>query len=154
MPLLTNNGIALTVAEHHVERLSNFTWYYTTGVVKRMEHYGNLHLNFPLANEVLQIDRRIKIDHKDRNPLNNLEDNLRIATPSQNMANRAKQRRKCSSIYKGVSFRKYNLDWESYIMKNRKRIHLGIFKDEKEAALAYNKAAIELFGEFALLNIV
>lgn len=39
-------------------------------------------------------------------------------------------------------------------MTGRKEVWVGAFKSEKDAAKAYNKAAKELFGEFALLNKV
>ena len=39
-------------------------------------------------------------------------------------------------------------------MLNQKRIHIGYFTNEIDAAIAYNKKAIELFGEFACLNII
>jgi hypothetical protein len=39
-------------------------------------------------------------------------------------------------------------------MINKKRIHLGYFKNEEEAAIAYNVAAVELYGEYARLNII
>ena len=38
------------------------------------------------------------------------------------------------------------------IMNEEKIYRLGYFKKEKDAALAYNKKAIELYGEFAILN--
>jgi hypothetical protein len=47
--------------------------------------------------------------------------------------------------------------WEARIKhkdKTRKQVYLGFFKDEIEAAKAYNRAAEKLFGEFALLNPV
>jgi hypothetical protein len=38
------------------------------------------------------------------------------------------------------------------IGKNKKCYYFGCFEDEIEAAKVYDKAALELFGEFALLN--
>ena len=91
------------------------------------------------------------IDHIDNDPLNNNIENLRETTRSQNLMNQ-KPRKNKSSKYKGVSWYKRDKIWQAQIKINKKQIHLGRFKLEKDAALAYNKAAIELFGEFACLN--
>jgi len=90
-------------------------------------------------------------DHKDRNRLNNKKSNLRFITNQQNTMNRGK-RKNISSIYKGVCMVKGYKKWIAQIGFNKKTIYLGYFDDEKEAAKAYNKKAIELFGEFAVLN--
>jgi hypothetical protein len=57
-----------------------------------------------------------------------------------------------SSIYKGVSWHKKEKRWESRIGFNNKVIYIGRYLNEKEAALAYNSKAVELFGEYAYLN--
>ena len=90
-------------------------------------------------------------DHIDGNPLNNQKSNLRNATKSQNGMNR-KSNRNSSSKYKGISWNKQNKKWRGEIQKNKKRYGLGYFKSEIEAARAYNKKALELFGEYARLN--
>ena len=97
-------------------------------------------------------DSKIKIDHKNGNGLDNQRHNLRIATTSQNAANKKKTDNKKTSKYKGVVYRKYDNKWEASIINNYKYQYLGRFKTETEAALAYNKRAIELYGEFAKLN--
>jgi hypothetical protein len=93
-----------------------------------------------------------EIDHKDRNPLNNRMSNLRYATSSQNKANKT-----CglnTSGFKGVCWDKARHKWVARISRHRKHYHIGRFDSIKEAALAYNEKAVELFGEFALLNKV
>ncbi|GAH94559.1 unnamed protein product, partial [marine sediment metagenome] len=40
------------------------------------------------------------------------------------------------------------------ITKNHKITFLGHYFDEKDAAMAYNEKAIELFGEYACMNKV
>jgi hypothetical protein len=57
-----------------------------------------------------------------------------------------------SSQYKGVSWNRLNKNWRSCIKTGGKQIPLGSFLDEKMAALAYDVAAREIFGEFANFN--
>lgn len=93
------------------------------------------------------------IDHKDQNGLNNQRDNLRFATNSQQGANQKKHNNNTSG-YKGVYWRKDNHKWRVEINVNGKRINLGCFENSKDAARAYNEAAIKYHGEFAVLNEV
>lgn len=96
------------------------------------------------------------VDHINGNPLDNRTVNLRIASRSQNGANRGADRRRLgtSSRHKGVSWRKARNIWGAYIHVNGKTRYLGSFADEDEAARAYNRAAVEAWGEFARLNDV
>jgi hypothetical protein len=96
-------------------------------------------------------DRKIQIDHIDRNGLNNQKDNLRLCNHSQNQQNKIK-RNNCSSQYKGVSRPKDRKNWKVEIYFNGNYLRIGTFKSEEEAAKAYDEKAKELHGEFALLN--
>lgn len=96
-------------------------------------------------------DPQIIVDHANRNTLDNGRDNLRIATPSQNSANRG-PRKNTTSKYKGVYWSIDHKAWKVRVSKNGKCKYVGYFKDEDAAALAYNKAAMELHGEFAFQN--
>lgn len=100
-------------------------------------------------------DPKIKIDHIDGNTLNNCKSNLRVCSQHENTMNRGKSGNfPSSSDYKGVSWYKAGNKWGASIKHNYKKIHIGYFYSETEAALAYNLKAKELFGEFALLNEV
>ena len=92
-----------------------------------------------------------QIDHIDGNGLNNCRSNLRIVNGSQQMMNRGKFKAK-SSKYKGVYYFRVGNNWQAHVRKDRHKIHLGYFKTEEEAALAYDIAAQELFGDYAKLN--
>jgi len=93
------------------------------------------------------------IDHKDNNPSNNNITNLRLATYTQNQANRQKQD-KTSSMFKGVYWNKKFKKWCAQIQKDGKSIYLGLFTNEIDGAIEYNKKAKEIFGKFAKLNNV
>lgn len=95
----------------------------------------------------------VDVDHRDHNGLNNRRNNLRRGDRSHNCAN-SRKRRNLSSAFKGVSLDKRSKKWKAYIKVQYKYIHLGVFDVEIDAALAYNAAAIEAFGEFANLNQV
>lgn len=94
-------------------------------------------------------------DHKDGDKLNNQRYNLRESTSQQNNRNRRK-RLNTSSRFKGVRRDNGRNRYRACITVGKKQIHLGTFPLDKEieAARAYNKAAIEHFGEFACLNII
>jgi hypothetical protein len=92
-----------------------------------------------------------EVDHKDHNIFNNQKSNLRICNHQQNLFNNS-IRSDNKSGYKGVYFKKDHNKWQAEIMNNKKRFNLGYFKTAKEAAIEYNKKALELFGEFAYIN--
>lgn len=95
-------------------------------------------------------DNKKCVDHIDNNPLNNHINNLRWATYQENNRN-SKKKSNCSSIYKGVS--KRNNKWETKIGINKKRIHLGYFDTQEEAAQKYNDYILEHnLQEFFKLN--
>lgn len=91
------------------------------------------------------------VDHKDRVTSNNKWENLRDCTHSQNICNTA-FRSDNTAGYKGVSWHKASGKYQARIMENGIPHHLGVFTCPREAAHAYNVAAIRLHGEFAVLN--
>nr|WP_236075035.1 AP2 domain-containing protein [Marinobacter nauticus] len=78
--------------------------------------------------------------------------NCRWATRQQNVFNRRPRSSKGLTKYKGVWLQPDTGKWGASITKDGKFNYLGLFEREEDAAEAYNKAASELFGEFAYLN--
>ena len=96
------------------------------------------------------------VDHQNHDTLDNRKANLRLCTKSQNAANSRPQRTKTRCPYKGV-YRVSRLTtnpWQAYVYHHKKRKHLGYHATPELAAAAYNIAAREIYGEFALLNPV
>lgn len=87
------------------------------------------------------------LDHRDGNKANNRIINLRLATVSQNAANR-KTPVSNTSGFKGVRARENNR-WRAVIEHGGKQISLGTYGTREEAHAAYCGAAERLFGEFA-----
>jgi hypothetical protein len=94
-------------------------------------------------------DPKVEVDHDDHDGLNNCKYNLRVCPePHANDANRLKTWGR--SKFKGVVWDANK--WQAQITVNQVRYRLGRFVVEEDAARAYDKAALEKFGEFALTN--
>jgi hypothetical protein len=97
-----------------------------------------------------------EVDHRDKNRLNDRFSNLREVTHQQNCCNKSARKNKTSK-YIGVSLsvpKRGRTKWLAQINTNSKGYNLGRFETEEEAAEVYNNKALELFGEFANLNII
>lgn len=92
-----------------------------------------------------------QVDHINHDKLDNRKCNLRICTVAENIRARKLSKRKTSK-YRGVFWEKNRNHWRAAICYNKKVYKLGYFKNEEEAAYAYDSKAIELFGEYAKPN--
>jgi hypothetical protein len=91
-------------------------------------------------------------DHRDGTTLNNRRSNLRLATRGQNNTNR--KTREHTSRYRGVSWDGHRQKWTAHIGTNNGQRNLGRFLSERDAAQAYNEAALAIHGEFARPNMI
>jgi hypothetical protein len=89
------------------------------------------------------------VDHINGDGLDNRRENLRFSTLSQNSCN-SKVHSNSGSGLKGVAY--YRGRWMAQIQMLGKRKHLGSYLTKEEAARVYDKAALELHGEFARTN--
>jgi len=93
------------------------------------------------------------IDHINHNKLDNRKANLRFVSYSANTHNQRRRRTNLSG-YTGVSWSSSTQKWRAGIGYNKVHYDLGHFTDKIEAAKAYNRKAIELYGELANINII
>ena len=92
-----------------------------------------------------------KTDHWDHDTLNNQRPNLRLCTNAENARNQRKHL-DGRSTFKGATWIAYRQRWQAQIGVSGRKFFLGYFINERDAALAYDRKARELFGEFALTN--
>ena len=94
--------------------------------------------------QIMGIVKGMHVDHINGNGLDNRRENLRLSSPRQNIAHRLKTSKNAG--YRGVSFHQNR--WQSSCAG----YYLGRFATEEAAALAYDEKAIQLWGEFAVVN--
>ena len=148
---LTQGKVAI-VDDADFEYLNQFKWYANNNYAVRCFTVSKNKVNRILMHrEIMKISKGLIIDHIDRNGLNNQKNNLRICTNSQNLMNRCKNINNTSG-FKGVVYNKLDKKYRAKIYFNSKCISLGCYIDPKDAAKAYNEAALKYHGEFANLN--
>lgn len=152
--IILNGDYFAIVDDEDFERVNQYTWSVnvtkTNTYARRYDYSSGVRVEVKMHKFILGVSDDI-VDHKNNDGLHNYKSNLRIATKQQNNFN-CRNRIGCSSRFKGVSWHKGIGKFFAYIGHNYKRINIGYFTDEVEAAMAYNRKAIELFGEFARLN--
>lgn len=142
-----NKGRFFIVSDEDYDEFSKYTWYldnrgYPTTTIKA----------YQMAMGMYKRDGGVIIDHINGDRLNNSKENLRFATLAQNMQNKKTW---AKSGYKGVVYRRRNLQrpYVAFIKKGKgKQKYLGMHRTAEDAARAYDRAAKEMFGEYAWLN--
>jgi len=102
--------------------------------------------------QIMKVADGVALDHINGNGHDNRKANLRVADKAQNGWNQKIRTGNLSSKYKGVAWHKEQKKWIARLGYKRKRIWLGTYDNEVEAARAYDRAAVKYFGAFARLN--
>lgn len=156
---LTQGKFAL-VDDEDYERINQWKWHIGgKGYAIRTENFykpcgRRTSRTIMMHRYILCVETVFHVDHINHDRLDNRRFNLRKCTRSQNLMNTQVRKNKSLSRYKGVARYARDKRWLAYINKDGIRHRLGRFEKEEDAAMAYNKKAIELFGAFALLNAI
>jgi AP2 domain-containing protein/HNH endonuclease len=132
-------------------RLSKWKWKLVNGYAKRTDNRVDSGGVICMHRVVNQTPEGKDTDHKNLNKLDNRKSNLRTCTRSQNFMNRKTWSK---SGYKGVCYDSKKGKWRAEAGPAGTKRWLGYHETKEEAALAYNRAAGKLYGDFAKLNNV
>ncbi len=148
---LTQGKVAL-VDDEDYEKVSQYKWRYDDGYAKTGHSSNN---NMWRMHELIKGVPPMGFiwEHKDLNGINNQKTNLRLATRSQNGANRAPSKNNTTGfkVLKRLEYRG-RVTWQVRIGVQGKSITVGTYESKERAARAYDEAALKHFGEFAKLN--
>jgi hypothetical protein len=150
-------GMVAIVDDEDFERLNQWKWYAQITHTKtkpkfyacRSERTRKSHKHIFMHRYLMDVPTKISVDHKDGNSLNNQKTNLRLCNQAQNNYNSIK--RKDGKIrFKGVSW------WGNKYYRCRIEVDgktkVSYFHIDIEAALEYDRLALQYYGEFAKTN--
>lgn len=144
------------VDDDYFDHLMQWKWYYDhkTNHACRGTTIKGVDLTVRMHREIMGLPRNGRnplVDHRDGNGLNNQKENLRVTNQSRNCQNRRwRSPRSETHPFKGVE--KTGRKFRARIKYDGKNRIIGAFSTAQEAADAYDAAAIEHFGEFAVTN--
>jgi hypothetical protein len=101
---------------------------------------------------LMGLEARRQVDHRDGNGLNCTRSNMRPCSNAENNRNKRKYRNNTSG-YKGVYWSKQSGKWFAKIVLDGRPIHLGSFRDIRDAALAYDQGAMKYHKDFGKTNL-
>jgi hypothetical protein len=153
---LTQNKFAIVDAGDF-EKLNTYKWYATGSAnnfyaVRVLGNVNGRKKHISMHRQIMTPSIGFVVDHIDGVGLNNTRANLRIAIAAQNVYNSKKTLNQTGSQYKGVCCDNRRNAFRADIGYKSRRKFLGHFDNETDAALAYDRAAIELYGDYACLN--
>ncbi len=127
-----------------LRKLNSYHWYACTG--------GGLEMR--LLHRLIMGSPDCDIDHRNGDSLNNRRHNLRLASVAQNAANKRNLGKRSATGYRGVYVWATGGYFAAITVRgNGGTKNLGRFDDPVEAARARDAAALEAWGEFAILNV-
>jgi HNH endonuclease/AP2 domain len=150
--IVLNTGDIAIVSEQHYNHLNQSKWYLdSSGYAARRRNGIIIRMQNEVAELInMQLNSGEEIDHKDRNRLNNQDDNLRPATYSQQMANRVKKEN-CLLNSIGVRLTPKGR-YKAYSKHDGHQVNLGVFDTEEQAARKRDSYVKKFFKGFAVLN--
>lgn len=164
MNIILDQGYIVIIDDEDYDKIKNYKWKILrlsdTRIVAKTVTYCKRKANQIMMHRLIMgVENRSRpiIDHINRNTLDNRKSNLRFANHQNNGMNRGKSNRTggTASKYKGVYYKKgkhRKKRWYSKVCTKNQNYCCGVYYDECGAAKAYDKKALELFGEFAYLN--
>lgn len=149
-------GKSALVSDCDYKYLMQWKWHFDGHYARRSFRRGgrktNLRMHRVVASQMM-LSRTKDVDHRNKNKLDYRRRNLRSATEQQQVGNQS-LRSTNTSGYRGVVWDKERSKWRAQIKVKGKYELIDRFKSKREAARAYNKRALEVFGKFATLNKV
>lgn len=148
-------GYSVLVDDEDYEKLIKYKWYahICNGLIYAATR-SIKDLKFVYMHRyIMNCTKGFVVDHITGNTLDNQKNNLRSCTQKQNIRNRVGNKN-TSSKYIGVSWNKTHKKWSTETRKDKIKIFIGYFDNENDAAEAYNKKCLELYGEYFKPNII
>lgn len=153
-----NKGHKAKIDREDFERVSQYTWRVLKKDSGRLKVVTNIrgrkgYRQISLGQFLMKPPKgKMVYPRRFMDGLDYRKDNLIVCSMKERQRILPKSRRHGSSKFKGVYYVPTIKKWRAGIKVDGKAISIGIFKTEKEAALAYNQAAREYFGDMTYQN--
>lgn len=160
LEILLQRGMSTFIDREDLEKVRDYHWLAVrsgkTRLVVEATHLAGVRIRkTKLHRIILDAPEGMTVDHISGDTLDIRRSNLRLCNKTENNRNRRKGiRSRTSSKFKGVYLDVFHGKWAARIGSGGKKIHLGYFESEAQAAAAYDEAALRYHGDFARLNAV